>query len=173
MKLEFSRDDHYFDRGITSIKNKYLIILLLASGIALLTIAVFLSDGVAGMTPLQIVTLIAVGLIILSMVISFRHRLYISMITFGILLAIYFFEGVTLAYFGAVPEAFSIGDVSIIFIWAFTHWISYEGLKWNDTIKFTVFIILGYVFNVTGWLPQMDSLVAGFLSIVFSGGLSV
>lgn len=168
MNLKFSREEHYFDRGITAIKNKSLVILLLVSGIVLLTIGIFLNNGAIGLTPLQLLTIIAVGLIALSVVMSFRHRLFLSVITFGILLAIYFFEGITLAYFGAIPAPFSIGAVSIIFLWAFTHWISYEGLKWNDMIKFIVFIILAYVFNITGWIPQMDALVDGFISIIFS-----
>lgn len=166
MRLNFHRDETIFKDSM-SINSKYVVIILLIAGISLLFVAVMFSNGVGGLTPLQVVTAVAVILIIIAIGMSARRKLYATMISFGILTTIYYIEGIVLAYFHAVPQPFSIGIASVIVIWGFVHWISKDGLKPDDMVKIIIFILVAAVLNITGIIPQWDATLAKAIEYAF------
>lgn len=87
-------------------------------------------------------------MILLAILWHYKQRITGIIITILFLLLIFFVMGFI---FG-----FRLGIVTMIFIMAYAFWIDAEKLK-NEWWKFTIFIILIYVFYISGILPSLNT----------------
>ena len=132
-------------------------------GLAFL-ILLFITGAVTDNLEVQRVLMLAsVGLIVSSILWGIRRKIASVIISYGILLVVYFV--CALVAWVLVGQVYSWGWMTITIISAFVFWLSHDKqITWDDGGKTLLFVILMGVANWSGWLGNVDGMIATLLS---------
>lgn len=163
---EQAKDYEFVNIGNKRIKTPHLIF---AFGVILL-ILLFLFGSISDDIDTQMVIIwVSVFAIAVSILWGVRKRIFSIIASFLILVAIYYISGCAVDMLG-LGEPYSYGLMTFLLISVFVFWVSLDSsVSWGDAGKVMLFVIIMYAMNVSGWLPEVNDMIATY----FGSGLPI